>query len=59
MAKWISQDDVDALVDLNQRYSYMVTVDGTVYRFTKNTIPNSVGKVVRERKFSGWGKPDD
>lgn len=58
-AKWITQEDVDALVHLDQRYSYMVTVDGTVYRFTKNTIPHSVGKVVRELKYSGWVKPDD
>lgn len=60
MAKLISEDDVDALVYLNQRYSYMVTVDGTVYRFTMNTSPNSVGEVVRKlRSHSGWVKPDD
>ena len=58
-AKWISQEDVDALVHLHQRYSYMVTVDGTVYRFTRNTSPNSVGKVVRELRCSGWVRPDD
>ena len=59
MAKWISEDDVDALVYLNQRYSYMVTVDGTVYRFTMHTSPNNVGEVVRELRYSGWVKPDD
>ena len=59
MAKWISEDDVDALVYLNQRYSYMVTVDGTVYRFTMHTSPNNDGEVVRELRYSGWVKPDD
>jgi hypothetical protein len=59
MAKVISEDDIDALVYLNQRYSYMVTVDGTVYRFTKSTSPNSVGTVVRELRYSGWVKPED
>jgi hypothetical protein len=59
MAKVISEDDIDALVYLNQRYSYMVTVDGTVYRFTKSTSPNTVGTVVRELRYSGWVKPED
>ena len=59
MAKFISEADVDALVFLEQRYSYMVTVDGTVYRFTRNTIPNSVGEVVRKLGYIGWVKPED
>ena len=59
MAKFISEPDVDALVFLNQHYSYMVTVDGTVYRFTKNTIPNTIGKVVRELGYSGWINPQN
>jgi len=55
MAKFISKQDVDALLFLNQRYSYMVTVDGTVYRFTMNTTPNTVGEVVRKfHPVLGW-----
>lgn len=59
MAKFISEPDVDALIFLNQRYSYMVTVDGTIYRFTQNTIPNTVGEVVRELSYSGWINPQN
>ncbi|EDX70621.1 hypothetical protein MC7420_5996 [Coleofasciculus chthonoplastes PCC 7420] len=58
MAKFISEDDVNALVYLNQRYSYMVTVDGTVYRFTRDTPSCSVARIVRELKYSGWVKPE-
>ncbi|MBE7451367.1 MAG: DUF4157 domain-containing protein [Kofleriaceae bacterium] len=57
-AKLISQQDVRALMVLNQRYSYMVTVDGTVYRFTMNTVPNSIGDVVRQfHPVLGWVSP--
>jgi hypothetical protein len=38
-SKLISSQDVQALLLLNQRYSYMVTTDGTVYRFTLDTVP--------------------
>ena len=58
MSRLISQEDVEALMMLNQRYSYMVTVDGTVYRFTMKTVPMTEGEVVR--KFNavlGWVKP--
>jgi len=58
MAKFISEDDVNALVHLNQRYSYMVTVDGTVYRFTRDTPSCSVARIVRGLKYSGWVKPE-
>ncbi|MFP4412565.1 hypothetical protein [Coleofasciculus sp.] len=58
MAKFISEDDVNALVYLNQRYSYMVTVDGTVYRFTRDTPSCSVARIVRELRYSGWVEPE-
>jgi len=58
MTKFISEDDVNALGHLNQRYSYMVTVDGTVYRFTRDTPSCSVARIVRELKYSGWVKPE-
>jgi hypothetical protein len=58
MAKFISPEDVDALKYLNQRYSYMVTADGTVYKFTQNTAPLSIGEVVREfHPMRGWINP--
>lgn len=58
MAKFISPEDVDALMVLNQRYSYMVTVDGTVYKFTMDTVPNTVGDVVRKfHPVLGWVSP--
>jgi hypothetical protein len=47
MSKFISKEDVEALIILNQKYSYMVMIDGTVYRFTHNTVPYTVGEVVR------------
>jgi hypothetical protein len=55
MAKFISEADVEAIVTLGQKYSYMVTIDGTVYKFTANTIPMSVGEVVRKfHPILGW-----
>lgn len=55
MAKLISEADVEAIVTLGQKYSYMVTIDGTVYRFTTTTIPFSVGEVVRRfHPLLGW-----
>ncbi len=47
MSKFISERDVEALKILDQQYSYMVTVDGTIYRFTQNTVPMSISEVVR------------
>ena len=42
-------------VRLKQEYSYMVTVDGTVYKFTTKTIPMSIGEVVRQlHPIHGW-----
>jgi hypothetical protein len=42
-------------VTLGQKYSYMVTIDGTVYRFTAATIPMSVGDIVRKfHPILGW-----
>jgi hypothetical protein len=57
LARFISAEDVDALNALNQRYSYMVTVDGSVYRFTQETMPNTVGEMVRTLDYSGWTQP--
>lgn len=58
MAKFISEQDVEALVTLGQKYSYMVTVDGTVYRFTNKTIPLTIGDVVRRfHPMHGWVQP--
>src|SRR5215217_568653 len=58
MAKFISKEDVDALLILKQRYSYMVTIDGTVYRFTMKTVPMTVGDVVRQfHPILGWVTP--
>jgi hypothetical protein len=55
MAKFISEADVEAIVTLGQKYSYMVTIDGTVYKFTASTIPMSVGEVVRKfHPILGW-----
>lgn len=55
MAKFISPQDVEAVVALGQKYSYMVTIDGTVYRFTAKTIPYTTGEVVRQfHPFHGW-----
>jgi hypothetical protein len=49
---------VQALLLLNQRYSYMVTTDGTVYRFTLDTVPNTVGDIVRQfHPVLGWVNP--
>ena len=48
MAKFISAEDVEAIKFLNQEYSYMVTVDGTIYRFTQKTVPMTIGEVVRK-----------
>jgi len=59
MAKFISEADVEAIITLNQQYSYMVTIDGTVYKFTTKTMPMSIGEAVREfHPFHGWtGRP--
>lgn len=55
MAKFISEADVEAIVALGQKYSYMVTLDGTVYRFTTSTVPMSIGEVVRKfHPVLGW-----
>jgi hypothetical protein len=55
MAKFISPEDVEAIVALGQRYSYMVTVDGTVYKFTQATSPYTIGEVVRKfHPVHGW-----
>lgn len=57
-SKLISSQDVQALLLLNQRYSYMVTTDGTVYRFTLDTVPNTVGDIVRQfHPVLGWVNP--
>ncbi len=47
VGRFISEADVQALVTLRQAESFMVTPDGTVYRFTPNTRPNSIGEVVQ------------
>jgi hypothetical protein len=58
MSRFISPEDVEALLMLNQRYSYMVTVDGTVYRFTFETVPMNVGEIVRRfHPILGWVQP--
>jgi hypothetical protein len=58
MSRFVSQEDVEALLMLNQRYSYMVTVDGTVYRFTFETVPMTVGEIVRRfHPILGWVRP--
>jgi hypothetical protein len=55
MAKFISKEDIESIISLKQEYSYMVTVDGTVYKFTTETIPLSIGEVVREfHPYHGW-----
>jgi hypothetical protein len=55
MAKFISEADVEAIVTLGQKHSYMVTVDGTVYKFTADTIPYTIGEVVRRfHPIFGW-----
>jgi hypothetical protein len=54
MAKFISQEDVNALKALDQQYSYMVTVDGTVRKFTQATSPLTEGNVVRKLGYDGW-----
>jgi hypothetical protein len=55
MARFISKEDIESIVSLKQEYSYMVTVDGTVYKFTTKTIPMSIGDVVRElHPYHGW-----
>ena len=55
MARFISKEDIEAIVSLKQEYSYMVTVDGTVYKFTTKTIPMSIADVVRElHPYHGW-----
>ncbi|MEO7732694.1 MAG: hypothetical protein ABIY55_17120, partial [Kofleriaceae bacterium] len=55
MAKFISAEDIEAIITLKQEYSYMVTVDGTVYKFTTKTMPMSIGEVVRElHPYKGW-----
>jgi hypothetical protein len=55
MARFISKNDIEAIISLKQEYSYMVTVDGTVYRFTTKTIPMTIGDVVRElHPYHGW-----
>jgi hypothetical protein len=57
-SRLITEQDVDALLFLNQRYSYMVTVDGTVYRFTMQTAPNSVGDLIRQfHPLKKWVEP--
>ncbi|WNG57369.1 LysM peptidoglycan-binding domain-containing protein [Archangium gephyra] len=60
VAKWISEADINALKHFNQNHSYMVTVDGTVYKFTPNTPVNSIGEVVREmHPVLGWMNPQN
>jgi hypothetical protein len=60
VAKWFSEADINALKHFNQRHSYMVTVDGTVYKFTPNTPVNSIGEVVREmHPIFGWMNPQN
>jgi len=55
MANFISKEDIESIISLKQEYSYMVTVDGTVYKFTTKTIPMSIGEVVRElHPYHGW-----
>ena len=55
MAKFISKEDIESIISLKQEYSYMVTVDGTVYKFTTKTIPMSISDVVRElHPYHGW-----
>lgn len=58
VATWISEADIRALAIFQQEYSYMVTVDGRVWRFTRQTAPNGTGELVRELNYYGWGTPN-
>jgi Domain of unknown function (DUF4157) len=58
MAKFVSKEDVEALIYLGQHYSYIVMVDGSIYKFTASTAPMSIGEVVRQpHPFLGWVSP--
>ena len=56
-AKLISSQDIDGIILLNQKYSYMVTTEGEIWKFTHNIIPNDVGELVRELNYYGWFSP--
>ncbi len=58
MAKFVSSEDINALVYLKQLYSYIVTVDGSIYKFSAKTAPMSVGEIVRQpHPLFGWLNP--
>jgi uncharacterized membrane protein len=54
VAKWVSPEDILAIKALNQKYSYIVTADGSVYRFTQKTVPNQQGELIRELRAAGF-----
>lgn len=56
-AKLISPQDIDGIISLNQKYSYMVTTEGEIWKFTHSTIPNDIGELVRELNYYGWSNP--
>jgi hypothetical protein len=56
-ALWISEADIQAIAIFKQKYSYMVTVDGRVWKFTQNTAPNGTGQLVRDMNYQGWYSP--
>ena len=58
VAKWISEADINAIKHFNQQHSYMVTIDGTVYKFTQDTPINSIAEIVREpHPYLIWKNP--
>lgn len=57
MALKISKADINAVKALNQKYSYMVTTDGRIWRFTPNTFANELGELVRDLNYQGWYNP--
>jgi len=56
-ANLISSQDIDGIISLNQKYSYMVTTEGKIWKFTHNTLPNDIGELVRELNYYGWFNP--
>lgn len=55
MSHFVSREDVEAITMLGQTESYIVLTDGTVYRFTPDTPPGTIGELVREvHAYYGW-----
>lgn len=51
ITKWVSKADINTLKTLNQEYSYIVDTNGTIYKFTQHTQPNTLGQVVRKAGY--------